>query len=155
MVTTTHLKTGEEELKINLESHLNEKPEKKLNSSTNMDFINSKALRSSFTNVSTSNQKINDKHKNFGFNSFIGSGNTPQDLKMQSSKKARYANAAGNQSLVVSEKHLLNQSNGGNPMRDRLMTEFLKKKIGPQRYEVVEQLLQNSFDPQALLKNPS
>lgn len=76
IVTTKHLKTGEEELKINLESQLGERPEKKLNSSTNMDFINSKALRSSFNNAA-SNQKMSEKSKNFGFNSFIGSGNTP------------------------------------------------------------------------------
>ena len=63
-------------MKINLESQLAEQPEKKLNSSTNMDFINSKALRSSFNNAA-SNQKMSQKSKNFGFNSFIGSGNTP------------------------------------------------------------------------------
>ena len=40
-------------------------------------------------------------------------------------------------------------------MRDRLMTEFLKKKIGLARFEQVERLLQNEVNPSALLKKPS
>ena len=96
-------------------------------------------------------QKIHDKQIKFGFNSFIGSGNTPQDLKVQTAKKARLAHAttssqaAGKQSFVVSEKHLFSdnsqQAAAANPMRDRLMTEFLKKKIGPESFERVERLL--------------
>ena len=109
--------------------------------------MNKNSLRSSWNKAAISSQKINDK-QNFGFNSFIGSGNTPQDLKMQQRKKARNGFASGKQSLVVSEKpieirekHILNSSSSGNPMRDRLMTEFLKNKIGHERYEKVELLL--------------
>ena len=82
MVTTKHLKTRDEELKINIESQLGDRPEKKLNSSKNMDLMNNNSLRSSWNKPSISSKKVNDK-QNFGFNSFIGSGNTPQDLKMQ------------------------------------------------------------------------
>ena len=82
MVTTKHLKTRDEELKINIESQLGDRPEKKLNSSKNMDLMTNNSLRSSWNKPSISSKKVNDK-QNFGFNSFIGSGNTPQDLKMQ------------------------------------------------------------------------
>ena len=94
MVTTKHLKTRDEELKINIESQLGGRPEKKLNSSKNTDFMNKNSLRSSWNKAAISSQKINDK-QNFGFNSFIGSGNTPQDLKMQQRKKARNGFASG------------------------------------------------------------
>ena len=94
MVTTKHLKTRDEELKINIESQLGERAEKKLNSSKNANFMNNNSLRSSLTKAAISSKKINDK-QNFGFNSFIGSGNTPQDLKMQQRKKARNGFASG------------------------------------------------------------
>ena len=94
MVTTKHLKTRDEELKINIDSQLGERAEKKLNSSKNANFMNNNSLRSSLTKAAISSKKINDK-QNFGFNSFIGSGNTPQDLKMQQRKKARNGFASG------------------------------------------------------------
>ena len=40
-------------------------------------------------------------------------------------------------------------------MREKLMTDFLKKKIGIERFEKVERILNNEQDPSALLKNPS
>ena len=97
MVTTKHLKTRDEELKINIDSQLGGRPEKKLNSSKNTDFMNNNSLRLSdrgWNKAAISSKKINDK-QNFGFNSFIGSGNTPQDLKMQQRKKARNGFASG------------------------------------------------------------
>ena len=157
MVTTSNLETADEELKITASTE----HETKRLTATNIHPQINKALRSSFNESSAKNQKIQDKQINFGFNSFIGSGNTPQDLKVQTAKKVRLGNgnASAKQSFVVSEKHLFStssqQSNTANPMRDRLMTEFLKTKIGQQRFEKVEKLLQNEPNPIALLKKPT
>ena len=164
MVTAHNISSIGEEFKLEHELESGDLVPK-LHSGTNANLQINRPLRSSFNEPIAPKQKIHDKQINFGFNSFIGSGNTPQDLKVQTAKKARLAaattgsQAAGKQSFVVSEKHLFSnnpqQAAAANPMRDRLMTEFLKKKITPERFEQVEKVLQNEANPAALLKKPS
>ena len=95
----------------------------------------------------------NPKPSHTGFNSFIGSGSTPKDLKVQSKHKltsmGNYGKAGtASKSFIVTDKPA---SQG----RDKLMTDFLKKKIGIERFEKVEKILQDEKDPSALLKAPS
>ena len=135
MVTTHNIGNTNEECKV--------KP-LKIQNNTDTDKLKLNTVLRNSVEKTESKLFIDEKQINFGFNSFIGSTNTPQDLKVQSKKKIGNLNnnnsqTSGSKSFIVSEKHL--QTKATNPMRDRLMTEFLKKKIGSERYAQVEAIL--------------
>ena len=110
-IATHNLGSGNEELKA--AQDLQTATLEKQGTADPIDILTSKVTESSFNETTTGNQKINDRQLPAGFsNSFIGSGNTPQDLRVQTRQRARQlnTNVAGKQSFTVSERHLFNNN---------------------------------------------
>jgi len=109
----------------------------------------------------------NPKATHTGFNSFIGSGSTPKDLKAQSKSQHKLNNMNHNgKGVSASKSHPTTKKTSSTFIvtdkpatasqgREKLMTDFLKKKIGVERFERVEKIFQNEQDPSALLKAPT